>query len=413
MADRLYILAVVIGLALRDIIPWWVAIVLPLRDLFLWGLVPFLRTRGYSALPVHFLGKAATFNLLYAFPLLLLGDGEGVVATLANVFGWAFACGGSASTGGPACSTPGRSASSSATASEGLPPSMPDSQTSPGRVLPEHVTLPLLEVITRNTLDEDYKHVAEARAAAGTTPARPKQPRRRAAVVVGLFGLLIVTAAVQTSRNADTNERTREELISQINDGATSSAHCSGEISDLRGGNAELDEALGSVTRIERNAASRTQSLGVVTRVRAGRRAGRADPPGRLGRRRQRRGGASTRTCQAGQRPLGGRCRGDRRQRSAGDLAGRDPDRREAINVRTTGRSSPPYMVLAIGDPKTLHARFAETRSGLAVPQPDAQLRLRVRHGQRGLTHLAGGAPAELRSAEHVETRPENKEVTP
>ena len=91
VADRLYILAVVIGLALRDIVPWWVAIVLPLRDVFLWGLVPFLRTRGYSALPVHFLGKAATFNLLYAFPLLLLGDGEGVVATLANVFGWAFA----------------------------------------------------------------------------------------------------------------------------------------------------------------------------------------------------------------------------------------------------------------------------------------------------------------------------------
>jgi cardiolipin synthase (CMP-forming) len=91
VADRLYILAVVIGLALRDIIPWWVALILPLRDLLLWGLVPLLRTRGYSALPVHFLGKAATFNLLYAFPLLLLGDGTGVVASLAEVFGWAFA----------------------------------------------------------------------------------------------------------------------------------------------------------------------------------------------------------------------------------------------------------------------------------------------------------------------------------
>lgn len=91
VADRLYILAVVIGLALRDIIPWWVALLLPLRDLLLWGLVPFLRTRGYSALPVHFLGKAATFNLLYAFPLLLLGDGEGHLARLAEVFGWAFA----------------------------------------------------------------------------------------------------------------------------------------------------------------------------------------------------------------------------------------------------------------------------------------------------------------------------------
>jgi cardiolipin synthase len=91
VADRLYILAVVLGLYLRDIIPWWVAIALPLRDLLLWGLVPILRTRGYSALPVHFLGKAATFNLLYAFPLLLLGDGEGTAARLAEVFGWAFA----------------------------------------------------------------------------------------------------------------------------------------------------------------------------------------------------------------------------------------------------------------------------------------------------------------------------------
>ncbi len=91
VADRLYILAVVVGLALRDVIPWWMAISLPLRDALMWLLVPLLRTRGYSALPVHFLGKAATFNLLYAFPLLLLGDGTGSVATLADVFGWAFA----------------------------------------------------------------------------------------------------------------------------------------------------------------------------------------------------------------------------------------------------------------------------------------------------------------------------------
>lgn len=90
VADRLYILAVVFGLGMREIIPWWLAIILPLRDVFLFGLVPFLRTRGYSSLPVHFLGKAATAGLLYAFPLLLLGDGEGTVADLATVFGWAF-----------------------------------------------------------------------------------------------------------------------------------------------------------------------------------------------------------------------------------------------------------------------------------------------------------------------------------
>jgi cardiolipin synthase len=96
VADRLYILSVVFGLAARDIIPLWLAILLPLRDVFLFCLVPFLRTRGYSALPVHFLGKAATAALLYAFPLLLLGDGTGAIADLSNVFGWAFAIWGTA-----------------------------------------------------------------------------------------------------------------------------------------------------------------------------------------------------------------------------------------------------------------------------------------------------------------------------
>ena len=91
IADRLYILAVVVGLALRDIIPWWLAIALPLRDLLLTLTLPALHRRGFNALPVHFLGKSATFCLLYAFPLLLLGDGDTTLNLLARVFGWAFA----------------------------------------------------------------------------------------------------------------------------------------------------------------------------------------------------------------------------------------------------------------------------------------------------------------------------------
>ncbi len=90
VADRLYIVAVVVGLGLREIIPLWLVVALLARDLLLWILVPFLRTRGYSALPVHFLGKAATAALLYAFPLLLLGDGAGRFAEVCKVFGWAF-----------------------------------------------------------------------------------------------------------------------------------------------------------------------------------------------------------------------------------------------------------------------------------------------------------------------------------
>jgi cardiolipin synthase len=36
-------------------------------------------------------GKAATFNLLYAFPLLLLGEGQSGFAQWAQPIGWGFA----------------------------------------------------------------------------------------------------------------------------------------------------------------------------------------------------------------------------------------------------------------------------------------------------------------------------------
>lgn len=89
--DRLYIVAVIVGLALRDVVPWWLVLVLLAREVVLGGALVVLRRHGYGPPPVHFLGKAATLNLLYAFPLLLLGDGSGAIATLANIFGWAFA----------------------------------------------------------------------------------------------------------------------------------------------------------------------------------------------------------------------------------------------------------------------------------------------------------------------------------
>ncbi|MGB3955016.1 MAG: CDP-alcohol phosphatidyltransferase family protein [Brooklawnia sp.] len=91
-ADRLYIFATVLGLAIREIIPWWLLVLLVGRDLMLALIVlPALRTRGYTTLPVNFIGKAATFCLLYALPLVLLGAGPWVISPAAKVFGWAFA----------------------------------------------------------------------------------------------------------------------------------------------------------------------------------------------------------------------------------------------------------------------------------------------------------------------------------
>lgn len=90
-ADRLFILVTLLGLASRDIVPWWLVVVIVLRDLVLLGTVPALANRGYRPLPVHFVGKAGTFALLYAFPLLLLATWPGTVGLVAWVLGWAFA----------------------------------------------------------------------------------------------------------------------------------------------------------------------------------------------------------------------------------------------------------------------------------------------------------------------------------
>ncbi|MDX6224528.1 MAG: hypothetical protein QOE64_904 [Frankiales bacterium] len=95
-ADRLYIAATAIALTVRDIVPLWLVVLLLARDVVLAPTIPLLRRHGFGPLPVHFLGKAATFNLLYAFPLLLLGDGSSDLATLARVVGWAFTVWGTA-----------------------------------------------------------------------------------------------------------------------------------------------------------------------------------------------------------------------------------------------------------------------------------------------------------------------------
>ena len=100
LADRLYIAATLVGLAIRWIIPWWLVVVLLSRDLVLAVVLALLKRRGITGLPVHFLGKAATFCLLWGFPMLLLGAGAtGTTFTLAEVardVGWAFAIWGTA-----------------------------------------------------------------------------------------------------------------------------------------------------------------------------------------------------------------------------------------------------------------------------------------------------------------------------
>lgn len=91
LADRLFILSTLIGLGWREVIPWWLVVLIVSRDALLSLTIPVLAKHGYGPLPVHFLGKAATFNLLYAFPFLLLATWDGLAGQIARPVGWAFA----------------------------------------------------------------------------------------------------------------------------------------------------------------------------------------------------------------------------------------------------------------------------------------------------------------------------------
>jgi cardiolipin synthase len=90
-ADRIYIVATLVVLYLRQAIPLWVVLVLLGRDLILALVTLVMKIRKIELLEVSFLGKAATFNLLYAFPLLLLATHQFLIGDIAFALGWSFA----------------------------------------------------------------------------------------------------------------------------------------------------------------------------------------------------------------------------------------------------------------------------------------------------------------------------------
>jgi cardiolipin synthase len=90
-ADRLFIFAALIGLTINGNIPLWLALIVVSRDLMLVIVYPILASHGYGPLPVHFLGKAGTFALLYALPLLLMVDVWPEAAFIVLPLAWGFA----------------------------------------------------------------------------------------------------------------------------------------------------------------------------------------------------------------------------------------------------------------------------------------------------------------------------------
>lgn len=90
-ADRLFIFAALIGLAIRGVLPWWFVVIIVGRDVLLLVMGITLANFGYGPLPVHHLGKIATFCLFYALPILMIGQAFPAAVAITSPIGWGFA----------------------------------------------------------------------------------------------------------------------------------------------------------------------------------------------------------------------------------------------------------------------------------------------------------------------------------
>lgn len=135
------------------------------------------------------------------------------------------------------------------------------------RPLPEHVTTPLLTLITQQALEEDYRSVAQRRAREGAGGASAEPPRSRllAAVAVVVFGLLVSVAAVQNSRNEAVEDAGRATLVARINESREDLADQQAAIADTTRENRTLTDRVATLTADRQETVSRLRRLQVDT----------------------------------------------------------------------------------------------------------------------------------------------------
>lgn len=262
-------------------------------------------------------------------------------------------------------------------------------------------TLPLLERVTRQALEEDYAHVARRRAAGGSPEEGRPRVGRAAVVVTAVFGLLVATAALQTSRNASTDETSRTTLLTRVEDGRARLTDLQRTIADVRAENADLTGDLERLTSSEATAAVELEQLRLTTGYGATRGPGvqvvvadsaDGDAEGRVRT-------ADLRQLVTGLWEAGAEAVAvnDLRltARSAIVTSG------GAINVNTRSLT-PPYVVEAIGDTRTLQVELARTTYGAAFLAVADLVGLRVSvDNVASLTLPAAAAPV-LRHAEQL-----------
>jgi uncharacterized protein YlxW (UPF0749 family) len=224
--------------------------------------------------------------------------------------------------------------------------------------------MPLLTLITQQSLDEDYLHVAERRSTQAPAPRPPRgRSHRRAAVVIAVFGRLVTVAAVQTSRNASVNDASRVTLIRQITAERQAVSNLQDEIVRLRERNVGLQERLKQVSSTAQTTLTRMRRLetntGFVAVSGPGVRATVDDAPN----------GDPTQAVRDEDLALlvdglwnaGAEAISINGQR----LTALSAIRNSGPAIHVNGRPlAPPYTVLAIGDTRTLQANLLDSTHG-------------------------------------------------
>jgi uncharacterized protein YlxW (UPF0749 family) len=230
---------------------------------------------------------------------------------------------------------------------------------------PDRVRLPLLTLITQQSLDEDYQRAAERRVAGAPRPPAGR-PVRVAAVVVGVFGALVATAFVQTSENADADSANRNALIARVEAATERRARQEQRATRLRDRVAALERANLGLVDDEQVEALEARRLQVRTGFVAVRGEGvrvtvtqRPDADEN-----QQVKDRDLRLVVNGLFAAGAEAVAVNGQRMSATTGIRTSG--QAIRVNDIG-IAPPYVVEAIGDTRTLAARFAASTTGQEI----------------------------------------------
>lgn len=234
---------------------------------------------------------------------------------------------------------------------------------------------PLLTLITMESLDEDYRHVADRRAAAGTIADRSRRPHLVAMAVVAAFGLLATVAALQTSASAGVDSANRNSLLRQIEERREEATGLQRSVQQLRELTVRLQERHDEAGRSERVAATRVERLAALTGF------GPVTGPGVVITVDDAPNGEAVRDTDLALLVNGLWAAGAEAISINGKrLTVRSALRNSGVAINLNGPPplSPPYVVSAIGENKTLQADLLDTETGLAFSSLADALGLRV-----------------------------------